>query len=113
MVFMPHETQGKQRKLALPHHGPYRILELTSTGATLRPVDQPEQEPILVNLDSVSKCSSNLPDVSWLGPRSRRRRGRPRRPRKQGTVGEHLPEGDDQVETRVTRGRVKKRRRVL
>ena len=113
MVFMPHETQGKQRKLALPHHGPYRILELTSTGATLRPVDQPEQEPILVNLDRISKCSSELPDVSWLGPQSQRRRGRPRRPRKQGTVGEHLPEGDDQVETRVTRGRVKKRRRVL
>ena len=28
VVFMPRETQGKQRKLALPHHGPYRVLEL-------------------------------------------------------------------------------------
>ena len=77
MVFMPHEAQGKQRKLALPHHGPYRILDLTSTGATVRPVDQPDQKPILVNLDRVSKCPSDLPDVSWLGPRSRRRRGKP------------------------------------
>ncbi len=28
MVYMPQDTQGKNRKLALPYHGPYRILEV-------------------------------------------------------------------------------------
>ena len=111
MVFMPHEAQGKQRKLALPHHGPYRILDLSSTVATLKSVDRPDQDPIRVNLDCVSKCSSDLPDVSWLGPQARRRRRR--KPRQSGKqAGERLPE-TDQDGTRVTRGRVKKRRRVL
>ena len=41
MVFMPHETQGKQRELALPYYGPYRVLELTPNIVTVRPVDQP------------------------------------------------------------------------
>ena len=66
MVFMHHEAQGKLRKLVLPHHGPYSVLDLTSTGATPRPVDQPTHEPILVNLDRITKCSSDLPDVSHL-----------------------------------------------
>jgi len=74
MVFMPRETQGKQRKLALPHHGPYRVLELNSSCATVRPVDHPEAEPIKVNLDRLSQCPDVLPDVSWLGPRTRRSR---------------------------------------
>ena len=28
MAYMPHEDTGKQRKLALPYHGRYQILEL-------------------------------------------------------------------------------------
>jgi len=64
MVFMPRETQGKQRKLALPHHGPYRVLELDSSCATVRPVDHPEAEPIKVNLDWLSQCPDVLPNVS-------------------------------------------------
>ena len=74
-------------------------------------VDRPDQDPIRVNLDRVSKCSSDLPDVSWLGPQARRcRRRKPRQSRKQ--AGERLLE-TDQDGTHVTRGRVKKRRRVL
>ncbi len=72
MVFMPQETQGKLRKLALPYHGPYRIIELTPNGATVRPVDKPTMEPILVNLDRVTLCYTELPGVSWLGPRATR-----------------------------------------
>ena len=49
MVFMPHETQGKRRKLALPYHGPYRVLELTPNIVTVRPVDQPDEQAIVVN----------------------------------------------------------------
>ena len=76
MAFMPHETQGKQRKLALPHHGPYRVLELTTNCATVKPVDHPEAELIRVNLDRHSQCPDVLPDVTWLGPRARRTRKR-------------------------------------
>ena len=28
MVHMPSESKGKKQKLALPYHGPYRILEV-------------------------------------------------------------------------------------
>jgi len=44
MIFMPHEAQGKQRKLAtsiprsVSHSGP-------STGTTLRPANQPDPKP--------------------------------------------------------------------
>lgn len=67
MVYMLHENSGKQRKLAPPYHGPYRILEVTSNGVCIRPVDHPEQEPIRVNIDRVTKCPTELLDVSWLG----------------------------------------------
>ena len=100
-------------ELALPHHGPYRILDLTSTGATVRPVDQPDQKPILVNLDRVSKCLSDLHDAYWLSPRSRHRRGKPSSYCEQKTTGKHRLDDDVQVEARVTRGREKKRRGVM
>ena len=73
MVLMPQEQTGKNRKLALPYHGPYRVLEALPCGLKLRPVDQPTAQPILVNLDRVTRCSPELPDVSWLGKRSRQR----------------------------------------
>ena len=73
MVFMAQETMGKARKLALPHHGPYHILEITPTGASVQPVDCPDEHPILVNLDRVTRCPDELPDVTWLGPRSWRK----------------------------------------
>lgn len=39
MVFMPQEVQGKGRKLALLHHGPYCVIQVASKYATLWPVD--------------------------------------------------------------------------
>ena len=59
--------------LALPHHGPYCILEITPTGASVRPADCPDEWPILVNLDRVTGCLDELPNVTWLGPRSQRK----------------------------------------
>ena len=56
MVFMTHETQGKQQKLALPYCGPYQVLELTLNIVTVRPVDQPDEQAIVVNQDQVTKC---------------------------------------------------------
>ena len=67
MVYMPYEDSGKLRKLALPYHGPYRVLDITTNGVSVRPVDHPDQEPIRVNLDRVTKCPDELPDISWLG----------------------------------------------
>ena len=74
MVYMPHEMQGKSRKLALPHHGPYRIVDLTPSCVTVRPVDNPQAKSIVVNQDRISRCHEELPDVTWLGPRRRRSR---------------------------------------
>ena len=74
MVYMPHEDTGKLRKLALPYHGPYRVLELKTNGVVIRPVDKPQEPTILVNIDRVTHCPVELPDVSWLGKRKRARR---------------------------------------
>ena len=76
MVYMPQETTTKDRKLALPYHGPYRILEVRSNCLLVRPVDKPSQEPILVSMDRVVQCADELPDVSWLGKKTRRARRR-------------------------------------
>lgn len=73
MIYMPHEASGKQRKLALPYHGPYRVLDVTPSGVSVRPVDRPKDEPILVNLERVTKCPEVLLDVWWLGPRRKRK----------------------------------------
>lgn len=67
MVYMPQEAQGKDRKLALPYHGPYRILEVQTNCLFVRPVDKPDMQAILVSMDRVIQCPKELPDPSWLG----------------------------------------------
>ncbi len=47
---MPIESQGPERKLAQPFHGPYRVLGFTPTNAEVVLVDRPEDECILVAL---------------------------------------------------------------
>ena len=42
MVYMPKETNGPQRKMAHPHFGPYRVIEVHPNGVTVRPVDRPK-----------------------------------------------------------------------
>ena len=74
MIFMPHETTGKRRKLALPYHGPYRVMDVHLNGLTVKPVDRPGDNLIRVNVDRVTRCYSELPNVSWLGPNARRSR---------------------------------------
>ena len=74
MVYMPHEHQGKNRKLALPYHGPFRILEVQPNCVVVRPVDKPDDQPIRVSMDRVTVCPDELPDVSWLGPKAKKRR---------------------------------------
>ena len=55
-IFMPQEVTGKLRKLALPYQGPYRVVDTTSHGVSVRPVNRPDLKPILVNLERVTKC---------------------------------------------------------
>ena len=80
-VYQPSAAQGKARKFARPFHGPYRILELTPTNASVRPVDKPGEAPIFVSLDRVRRCPHEIPDQSWLGPAKRKSRTRKKRRR--------------------------------
>ena len=75
MAYMPHDDQGKNRKLALPYHGPFRILEVLPNCLVIKPVDRPDEPAIKVNMDRVTQCPRELPDVSWLGHKQRKRRG--------------------------------------
>ena len=54
MVYMPHEDQGKNRKLALPYHGPFRIIEVCPNCLVVRPVDRPDDPAIKINMDRVT-----------------------------------------------------------
>ena len=76
MVYMPQEAQGKNHKLALPYHGPYRILEVQTNCLLLRPVDKPDMQAILVSMDRVTRCPKELPNTSWLGPKPKRNKTR-------------------------------------
>ena len=49
MIFMPHETQGKQQKFVLPYRGPYQELELTPNIVRFVHVDQHDERTIVVN----------------------------------------------------------------
>ena len=74
MVFMPSEVQGKERKLARPYHGPYRVLKATPTNVEVTLIDCPEDPSIFVSLSRVRRCYDEMDDVSWTGPRKKRKR---------------------------------------
>ena len=65
MVYMPSEDKGKRWKLALPYHGPYRIVEVRSKTLLVRPVDVPTATPMLAN-------------KSWIGPRRKHQKWKDR-----------------------------------
>ena len=71
---MPHESTGKTAKLARPYFGPYRVVNVTPSNAEVRLVDQPDDPTIFVSLDRVRPCYAELPDRSWSGHRSKRKR---------------------------------------
>ena len=80
MVYMPSEVQGKNRKLARPFHGPYRVLSVTPTNAEVRLVDDPTSAPIFVSLDRVRHCYPEQEDICWTGGRKRRKARTPTQP---------------------------------
>ena len=74
-VHMPGDVQGKAWKFARPFHGPYRILELTPTNASVCLVDKPQDAPIFVSLDRVRRCPKEIPDgETWSGKRGTKKR---------------------------------------
>ena len=67
MVFMPSKVQGKDRKLARPYHGPYRVLNVTPTNAEVTLIDRPRNPSIFVSLTRVRRCYDDMDDHSWTG----------------------------------------------
>ena len=76
MVFMPSDCQGKERKLAQPFHGPYRVVTVSSNTAEVRLVDRPNGESICVSLDRVRRCYQEQGNTLWKGPRSSRKKSK-------------------------------------
>ena len=72
MVLMPAEQTGKNRKLQRLYFGPYRVIEIHPNGVTVVPVDRQKDPQIRVNLDRVTLCYPELPDISSMGRESRR-----------------------------------------
>ena len=66
---------------------------ICGNGSYVWPVNKPEAQPILVNMDMVTPCSAESPDVSWLGLR-----------RKGGVYCYHQPRSQNQscAKNRVT-----------
>ena len=62
-LFKRTEKAGEARNFALPFHGPFRVLELSSSTATcsIRRLDKP-QEPILVALERLQQCPDQIAD---------------------------------------------------
>ena len=74
MVYMPTDVAGKERKLARPYHGPYRIVALTPTNAEVKLVDVVDDPSIFVALDRLCQCYPEIPNTSWTGRRKTHRR---------------------------------------
>ena len=67
MVLMPSDTTGKNRKLARPYHGPYRIVNLTATNAEVTLIEYPKDPPIFVAIDRLRRCYLEQSDAAWTG----------------------------------------------
>ena len=76
-LFKLAEQTGARRKFARPFHGPYQLVEVDVNTAKIRPVDQPENEPILVSLDRLRRCPDEIGDEFWPPRKSRSSYRRP------------------------------------
>ena len=64
-LYKPAERTGGRRKFARPFHGPYRLVEVDTNTAKIRPVDKPQDEPILVALDRLRRCPDEIGEEFW------------------------------------------------
>lgn len=60
MICFPHEETGAERK-SRPWHGPYRVVETSSTGVIAETVYSPQDGTIQVHLDWVTRCPPQFP----------------------------------------------------
>ena len=74
MIFMPSETTGKDRKLARPYHGPYRVVSLTATNAEVKLIENPQESSIFVALDRLRKCYPEQSNATWTGRKRKSKR---------------------------------------
>ena len=72
-VHMPGEVRGKAWKFSRPFHGPYRILELTASNASVRQVDRPQDTPIFVSLERLRMCPKEIPTGQTWSKKRRRK----------------------------------------
>ena len=61
-LYKPVEKTGEARKLARLFHGPYRVIQLDKNTATIRHVDRPEKDPLLVSIDRLRCCPTESSD---------------------------------------------------
>ena len=76
-LFKPAERTGTQRKFARPFHGPYRLVEVGTNTARIRPVDKPEDDAILVSLDRLRRCPDEVADEFWPSRSTRKKTRKP------------------------------------
>ena len=67
MVYMPSETVGKNRKLAQPYHGPYRVVSATPTNTKVKLIQYLNEPTMSVALDRLRKCYLEQTHDCWLG----------------------------------------------
>ena len=76
MVYMPSTVQGKDRKLARPYYGPYRVLKTTPTNVEVVLVDKPQEPSIFVSLNRVRRCYDEMESETWTGTSKKSRKKR-------------------------------------
>ena len=74
MVFMPSDVTGKDRKLAHPYHGPFRIICVTPTNAEVQLIERPHDQSIFyeVAMERLRKCYPEQTNDCWTGWKGKR-----------------------------------------
>ena len=73
-LFKPADKTGPLRKFARPYHGPFRVVEMDVNTAKIRRVDRLEDDDILVAVDHLRHCPSEVPDAFW--PSTKQKKGK-------------------------------------
>ena len=64
-LFKPADKTGPTRKFARPYHGPFRVVEMNVNTAKIRRVDRPDEDTLLVAVDRLRHCPTEVPDTFW------------------------------------------------
>ena len=70
-LFKPADNTGPPRKFARPYHGPFRVVEMDVNTAKIRRVDRPDEDALLVAVDRLRYCPTEVPDAFWPPARQR------------------------------------------